>query len=169
LELAQGLLSKTKEAEEVRILQAVILPLVNGMSIVETARALGRSPRWTTQARNTFIRNAGMVEKPHKEIRNRAHLTKDEEVVFLVPFFESARQGGVLVASEIHRALERHLGHKVALASAYNLLHRHGWRKLAPDKRHVKTDIQAQEEWKKNFPPTLPVSKKNGTDLARSG
>jgi Winged helix-turn helix len=29
-------------------------------------------------------------------------------------------------------------------------LHRHGWRKLAPDKRHPKSDPQAQEEWKKN-------------------
>jgi len=152
LEMAQGLLPLVKEADSLRILQAVIFPLANKMSIEETAQALGRSPRWTTQARNIFIRNAGMVEKPSKEIRNRAHLTKDEEATFLAPFFTNARQGGVLVVSEIHRALERHLGHKVALASAYNLLHRHGWRKLAPDKRHVKGDIQAQEEWKKNSP-----------------
>jgi hypothetical protein len=30
-----------------------------------------------------------------------------------------------------------------------NLLHRHGRRKLAPDKRNVAADVQAQEEWKK--------------------
>ncbi|WP_425286994.1 winged helix-turn-helix domain-containing protein [Nitrosomonas communis] len=31
------------------------------------------------------------------------------------------------------------------------MLHRHGWRKLAPDKRHPKADVLAQDEWKKNF------------------
>ena len=31
------------------------------------------------------------------------------------------------------------IGRKVALASAYNLLHRHNWRKLATDKRNVKS------------------------------
>ena len=32
--------------------------------------------------------------------------------------------------------MDQRLGRNVALASAYNLLHRHDWRKLAPDKRH---------------------------------
>jgi hypothetical protein len=42
-----------------------------------------------------------------------------------------ARVGGIFVAGEIHRALEERLGRKAALASAYNPLHRNGWRKLA--------------------------------------
>jgi hypothetical protein len=47
----------------------------------------------------------------------------------------------MLVVSVIHNALEQHLGRKVALASAYNLLHRHGWRKLVPCKRNVQANI----------------------------
>jgi transposase len=96
-------------------------------------------------------------------------MTKDEETAFLAPFFENARQGGILVVSVIHNALEQHLGRKVALASAYNLLHRHGWRKLAPDKRNVAADIQAQEDWKKNSPTVLRTSKKSGSDPVPSG
>jgi len=42
----------------------------------------------------------------------------------------------VLVVIEIKAALDKRLGQAVALASAYNLLHRHNWRKLAPYKRH---------------------------------
>jgi len=38
--------------------------------------------------------------------------------------------------------------------STYNLLHRHGWRKPAPDKRNSKTDVAARIEWKK-FPETV--------------
>jgi hypothetical protein len=51
---------------------------------------------------------------------------------------------------QIKAALDKRLGRKVALASAYNLLHRHNWRKLAPDKRHPQSDPVAQQEWKKN-------------------
>ena len=34
----------------------------------------------------------------------------------------------------------------------YRLLARHGWRKVAPDTRHPKSDLAVQEEWKKNSP-----------------
>jgi transposase len=169
LEKAQKLLAKAIKADDLRILQAVVFPLANGMSTHETAQAIGRSPRWVTHARNAFIHSAGNVKAESKKIRNKAHMTKDEEAIFLAPFLEKARQGGILVVNVIHNALEQHLGHKVALASAYNLLHLHNWRKLAPDKRNVEADVQAQEEWKKNFPTTLPKSKKSGTGPVSSG
>jgi transposase len=70
----------------------------------------------------------------------------------------------VLVVNDIRNALEKHLGHKVVLTTAYNLLHRHGWRKLAPDKRNVAADVKAQEEWEKNSRNDLLKSKKNGKD-----
>jgi len=168
LEQAQLMLAKATDIDELRTLQSVVLPLANGMSTLETAKAIGKSPRWVTSARNEFILNTGVLKKVSKKIRNRAHMTNDEEQAFLAPFFESARCSGVLVVGVIHNALEQHLGRKVALASAYNLLHRHGWRKLVPYKRHVQADIQAQEEWKKNSPPILRKSKKNGTGPALS-
>jgi len=87
-------------------------------------------------------------------------MTNDEEQAFLAPFFESARCSGVLVVGVIRNALEQHLGPKVALASAYNLLHRHGWRKLVPYKRHVQADIQAQEDWKKTPQPSCAHRKR---------
>jgi hypothetical protein len=61
------------------------------------------------------------------------------------------------------------LGHEVALASAYNLLHRHNWRKLVPDKCHSQSDPLAQEEWKK-FPETFTEIRKNwGQDKTSLG
>ena len=56
------------------------------------------------------------------------------------------------------------MGRKTALSSVYYLLHRNGWRKLAPDKRHVKTDVVAQEDWKKNSRRPLQGSTLNGQD-----
>jgi hypothetical protein len=89
-------------------------------------------------------------------------MNREEEERFLAPFLEKASKGGILVVSEIKEALDRRLGRKVALSSAYNLLHRHNWRKLAPDKRHPQSDIQIQDEWKKNSRTHLPKSPKIG-------
>jgi transposase len=78
-------------------------------------------------------------------------MSHEEEIAFLAPFL-----GGILVVSEIKQELDRQLGRTTALASVYNLLHRHGWRKLAPDTRHPKADKETQEEWKKNSPDSSP-------------
>ena len=167
--LAQEQLSKTSDANELRTLQAVVLPLAHGLSTQETAAIVGRSPRWVTAARNGYIISLEVSPRTPKKIRNNAHMTIEEEADFLAPFLEKARCGGVLVINEIHRALQEHLGHKAALATAYNLLRRHGWRKLAPDKRNVAADPQAQEDWKKNCQSDSPTSKKNGKSQGRSG
>jgi transposase len=169
LKIAQEKMAQVKDADDLRLLQAVIFPLANGMSTAETSAAIGRSTRWTTKARNSFIQNGGIITRAIKGGRKRANMSLEEESAFLQPFFESARQGGVLVVSVIHQALEGRLGRKVALASAYNLLHRHGWRKLAPDKRNVATDAAAQEEWKKNFHSVSRTSDKAGTNPEQSG
>ena len=166
--LAQKQLAKASDANELRILQAVIFPLAYGFSTQKTALAIGRSPRWVTTARNDYIKHLGTIHTEVKKIRNNAHMSIIEEAEFLAPFLEKARCGGILVVNDIHRALEKHLEHKVALATAYNLLHRHGWRKLAPNKRNIAADLQAQEDWKKNCRIDLPKSKRNGTSQGRS-
>ena len=131
---AKELLAKAKTAEELRQAQALILPLEYGFSIEQVAAVTGISRGWACQLRTRFIRNEG---KPTQEAsrrggRRRQNMTIEEERAFLAPFFEDARQSGILVVSGVHNALEQHLGRKVSLASAYNLLHRHNWRKLAP-------------------------------------
>jgi transposase len=164
LTLAQQQLAKVSDANEMRILLAVVLPLLYSLSTQKTALVVGRSPRWVTGARNSYIRNQGFKQKDEKWLRNSAHMSTEQEINFLSPFLEDARQGKVLIVNDIHNALEKHLGRKVALATAYNLLHRHGWRKLAPDKRNVAADVKAQEEWKKNCPNDLLKSNKSGED-----
>jgi transposase len=169
LEKAQGMLAGTEDANELRTLQAVVFPLAHGMSLQETGMAIGRCVRWTTDARNKFIKAKGEPEEPRPKMRSRAYLTEEEEAAFLEPFTEGARRGEMLVIGAIQRALEARLGHRVAKATAYNLLHRHGWRKLAPDKLHVSADPAAQEEWKKKRPKRSGRSRKSGRARARSG
>jgi transposase len=80
-------------------------------------------------------------------------MSPEQEREVLEPFLERARAGGILVVPQIKRELEARLQRTLALSSVYNVLHRHGWRKLAPDKRHPQSDAAAQAEWKKNSPP----------------
>ena len=161
---ARRAIASAQTVEQLRQAQAVVLPLDYGLSLAETARVIGVSRGWACQLRGRFMhgQTAGAPDAPTAGGRKRQNMTLQEEREFLAPFLESAATGGILVVGQIKAALDRRLGREVALASAYNLLHRHDWRKLAPDKRHPKSDPTAQEEWKKNFPERLPASARAG-------
>ena len=149
---AQTLLASAGTVEEFRQAQALLLPLELGLSMEQTARSIGVSRGWACQLRRRLIAAGGELpaDRPRPGGRRSENMTPAEEAAFLSPFFEKAQSGGILVVAEIKQALDQRLGRSVALASAYNLLHRNGWRKLAPDKRHPKADVAAQEDWKKN-------------------
>lgn len=170
LESARAYLSKAKTTEALRQAQAVVFPLEYGMTMEQTAKAIGVSPGWACQLRNRFMKEGSISEagKPLRGGRRRENMSIEEERAFLLPFFENAKTGGFLVVNNIKEAMDIRLGRHVALASAYNLLHRNGWRKLAPDKRHPQSDIEIQEAWKKNSPTSLPKSTKIGRGKRRS-
>ena len=153
LEQAKDLVVNSRTIEELRQAQAVVLPLEFGLSMEQTAAAIGISVGWTCQLRMRFIHSGGKsdVDKPRRGGRRRENLSREEEVAFLAPFIEKASAGGILIVGEIKQALDARLKRKTSLAATYNLLHRHGWRKLAPDKCHPKADALAQDKWKKNF------------------
>src|SRR5262249_38902069 len=110
-----------------------------------------------------FERIAKGEERPKQRRggRRRENLTLEQEMAFLRPFFDEAKTGGILVVSPIKTALEARLGRQSALSCVYRLLPRHGWRKLAPDKRHPQSDPAVQATWKKNSPRRSPRSPKH--------
>ena len=148
LALARTAIARATTVEQLRQAQSVVLPLDFGLSLFDTAAAIGVSKGWACQLRRRFIHGqfAGDSTRPTRGGRKRQNMSKIEEAAFLAPFLAQASTGGVLVVGQIKAALDQQLGRTVALASAYNLLHRHGWRKLAPDKTHPKSDPIAQEE-----------------------
>ena len=95
-------------------------------------------------------------------------MSTEQERELLAPFLERASTGGILVVGQVKTELEARLGRSMALSSVYNLLHRHGWRKLAPDKRHPQSDPLVQQEWKKNSPTTSPKPVRSGPTRSRS-
>ncbi|CAH1905615.1 hypothetical protein NTGHW29_600001 [Candidatus Nitrotoga sp. HW29] len=151
--------------------QAVVLPLQYGISLEQTAQVIGLSKGWACRLRNQFIAGGAVGDKG-KSVRggrHREHFTPEREAELLKPFLESASIGDVLAVSQIKPQLEMALGREI---SVYKLLHRHNWRKLAPDKRPPQSNPVAQEDWKKTprntcrNPPELGQKRTDPTDVS---
>ena len=92
---------------------------------------------------------AAVIEQSTKGGRHHAYLTFEQEQAFLQPFFARAERGEMATAEQIHQALEAEVQHSVHINSIYRLLHRHGWRKLAPRSRHPKANQEEQDAFQK--------------------
>jgi transposase len=171
LEWAREVLARAQTVEQLRQAQSVVLPLDYGLSLEQTARVIGRSAPWTCRLRNRFLAGeiVGDGQRPSRGGRRRQNMTAEQERELLAPFLERASMGGILVVGQVKTEIEARLGRSMALSSVYNLLHRHGWRKLAPDKRPPQSDPLAQQEWKKNSPSGLPKCARSGQTKPRSG
>ena len=75
----------------------------------------------------------------------------EEETKFLEDLRDYAEKGQIVGAFAIRRHVEKRLGKKVSKDYLYDLLHRHGWRKVVPRPEHPEVDTEKQKEFKKNF------------------
>jgi transposase len=152
---AQALTIEAKTLDELRCAQAVLLPVLLDASLEQTAAALGvgRATVARYQARmRKRLAEPGDSAAPKWGGRRHAWMGVDEERNFLAPWAKLSEDGGMLVVSPLRAALSQRLGRPVAASVVYRMLARHGWRKVAPDTRHPKSDPIAQEDWKKNSP-----------------
>ncbi len=151
---AQALAIEAASLEDLRCAQAVLLPAMLDATLEDTAAALGvgRATVVRLQARLRRRVARPTEAQPMWGGRRRASMSVEEERKFLAPWAKRSDDGGMLVVSPLRAALAQELGHAVAASVVYRMLERHGWRKVAPDTRHPKSDPLVQEEWKKNFP-----------------
>lgn len=138
--------------DSLRRCQAVLLPALLGATLEQTAAALGVGRATVARLQAAFGRDEALPAKAAPPWGGRRHslLTLEEEREFLQPWLEQARGGAVVVVSPIRAALAQRLGQPVKPSVVYRLLARHGWRKVAPDTRHPKSQPEVQEAWKKN-------------------
>jgi transposase len=151
---AQAAVTEATSVEELRCAQAVLLPAWLGATLEQTAALLGVGRATVPRLQARLGRRDRTRPSPTRGWggRRRSMLTVEEEKRFLSPWLEKAKAGGVLVVAPLRAALAQKLGRPVTASVVYRLLARHGWRKVAPDTRHPKSDPHAQETWKKNSP-----------------
>jgi len=149
---ARQVVRQTQDIRELRQALAVLLPAELNASLEQTARVLGVGRATVSRLQSGFRRRRDDADRSRQGWggRRRTLLSEEEEQEFLRPWVERALSGGVLVLSPIRAALAQRLERTVATSVVYRLLARHGWRKVAPDTRHPKSDPQIQEAWKKN-------------------
>jgi transposase len=155
LELERLLKESTSKSQMQRI-QCVLLRACQGMDCNEVATVVGWNPGWVRQVWSTYLHKGldGLVCQ-ERGGRRRSNLSLEQEHVLVSQFTQKAQSGGILVISDIHRAYENEVGHKVPKSTIYRLLSRHGWRKVAPRPHHPKNDPQACADFKKNSPKSL--------------
>jgi transposase len=81
--------------------------------------------------------------------RQRQNMTIAEEKALLARFAKAAGAGELLNIHDLKRAYEQAIGHETSNSTVYDLLGRHGWRKLMPRPFHPKRDLAAQNAFKK--------------------
>ena len=67
---------------------------------------------------------------------NRRNMTFAEEEIFLAGFKKMAETGKLVEVSEIKKAYEEKVGHKIGKGQIYRVLKRHKWRKVMPRSKH---------------------------------
>jgi transposase len=82
--------------------------------------------------------------------RRNAHMTREEESLFLRPFFERAATGEIATVAEIQEALEEYVGNPLHHSVVYRFLDRNDWRRIKPRPSHVQAKKEEQETFKKN-------------------
>jgi hypothetical protein len=153
-ELAVKGLKSARTVDELRHAQAVAFPDRFGVDWDRTGEMIGKSRSSVARLRREFVALVRGQTLPRQNWggRRRQNMTYEEEARMLGPFLDDAKRGGILIVSPIKGAYEQAVGREVPDSTVYRMLARHGWRKLAPDKRHPKTDPLAQEVFKKNSP-----------------
>lgn len=161
VEMAKMLVAEAKDMEALRSAQAVLLPAMLGATLEQTAALLGVGRATVNRLQQGLRRRCGEPGEPDAAGhggRRHALMTTEEERQFLLPWAQGASTGNMLVVSPLRAALSQRLGRRVSASVVYRMLARHGWRKVAPDTRHPKSNPQEQEDWKKNCPKSWQPS-----------
>ncbi len=132
----------------------VWLRVEHGLSTAEIAKTLDLNVNTVRFTQKDFIDNGlSALTEMKRGGRNRCLMPLDEEAAFLARFEDNGNRGNILVVNEIKAALEKHLGVAVHKTTVYRMLHRHGWRKIAPRPAHPKRNEKAAEAFKKGASP----------------
>jgi transposase len=146
---------------------------------LKTALRWKGHPEQRQRIQMVLLRESGMTQPAIAEVTgvslstvNRAHMAYDhggvkalrrkrsggrknqnmivaDEKVLLARFAKAAGAGELLNIHNLKAAYEKAIGHETSNSTVYNLLARHGWRKLMPRPFHPKRNIAAQNSFKK--------------------
>jgi transposase len=146
-ELRTALRWKIPAAQRQRI--QMVLLRESDMTQLAIGAAMGVSLSTVNRAHMAYDKGGIKALKP-KPIggRQRENMTLSEEKALLARFGKAAGAGEMLNTHDL-----KAIGHPTSNSTVYNLLARHGWRKLMPRPFHPRRDLAAQDDFKKAASP----------------
>ena len=135
-----------KQRQRIRM----VLLREEGMAQPAIASAMGVSLSTVNRAHMAYDQGGIKALKPNpRGGRQRQNMTIAEEKTLLARFANAAGVGELLNIHDLKNAYEQAIGHATGNSTVYDLLARHGWRKLMPRPFHPKRDVAAQGAFKK--------------------
>lgn len=142
VEAMRALLRAARTADELRQVQAVLLPLELGLSLKQTALVIGRSVTATCKLRTRLLAiHAGQQPAPRskRELRNHATASLKREARILSDvLLQTQHDHPPPTVVQFKPLVESRLGKTLALSTLYRMLSRHGWHKTGSPARWVK-------------------------------
>ncbi len=140
----------------------MVLLRESGMTQPLIAAAMGVSLSTVNRAHMAYDHGGLEALKPRPSGgRKRENMTLEEEKALLARFAKAAGAGEMLNIHDLKTAYEKAIGHETSKSTIYNLMARHGWRKLMPRPFHPRRDIAAQNAFQKNgFPNAVRKAKR---------
>jgi len=152
-------LRQAKSKAEFQRIQCLWLRASLGLNADQVATALGWQPTSVRRLQAQYLKEGEQVLRAvGRGGRRNQNLTVEQERQLLTQFSTQAEEAGMLEVSQIKRAYEETLGHPVPKSTVYRMLARHGWRKIAPRRRHPEVSRQRQRAFKKNSTGSSPKS-----------
>ncbi len=132
-----------------RRLNALLLR-AEGKTLAEIAEATGYHYAHVSSIISKYRRNGlEKIIKP-KYGGNHRNMSYEEEETVLAPFKAQAAEGQLVEVREIAEAYQSAVGHRIGEKYIYQVLARHGWRKVMPRSKHPKSaDPEVVETSKK--------------------
>jgi transposase len=128
----------------------MVLLRESGMTQPAISEAMGVSLSTVNRAHMAYDA-AGIKALKPKPIggRQRENMTLAQEKALLARFAKTAGVGEMLNIHNLKAAYEKAIGHETSDSTIYNVLARHGWRKLMPRPYHPQRNLAAQQDFKK--------------------
>jgi transposase len=137
-EEVQEALKKVKKSTLSRKLQVLDLR-VRGYKNAEIAQITGSSKsRVSALVSNYAKQGIEYFLQENRKSGNRRNMSYEEEGQLLALYEQKAEAGQIVETSEIKKAYEEKVGHRIGGQQIYLVLARHGWRKVMPRSKHPK-------------------------------
>jgi len=143
---------KNKKKRIEKRLRALVLR-AEGKTYEEIGKISGYHPSYVSQLVSKYCRQglSAIVDNQYKG--NHRNLSVAQEEAVLEPFKKAAQDGQIVEVSAIRAAYEEKLGRSVESSHGqiYNVLQRHGWRKVMPRSKHPKRASEEEIEASKKL------------------